>query len=703
MKREKAVSLTLDASALEGRGQLRNVRFDGEAITLDDRVLVEDDAPAIGQPQGVQDRAWFEKLQAGVVLRKDLLLDDARAVAAHLVFAGIERDDNEASLYLRVNGVEFVRPPSKWAYPFARQYYTSDWGGSHFDNWFVVPIPPGALRAGRNEILLWTDSPEASWEIMVAADAEYERGSLTRLQHPNRSAKSRDGGATWDWEHLGWQDALDGEYCIRLSLQRYARRGTYISPVIDLAGEGDVKHFLHVRESRMRWAVEQPEGCTAHARVRFGDSPRPEAEDWSDYVAAEGLELCFDGARYAQFELELSTDNPLASPRVLGVSIESAAVKRAQSGSLRHRVRSVEHNPIVRSSVDYVYEDFAALASLRRDFELDRVVADAPGEFAAQLCLLRWAYQVPLGALDPYAWRYADLLQAQRDGAGQIVLNGDYGKRRRDGHCLFSNLALVAACTAMGYPARWVNISTKHTYGHEVAEVWSNEFGKWVFMDATRDYYIYDPDSGIPLSLVEIGQRLGEVMPGPSTWAFPVQWRVPNKAMLSGVRVAYREGDHPYSVRSEDEVEGEDLLMYKGHIQMPLRNDFASRPHPVPWRLSSNWGSDQFYCYYSEPFPRKEEYQGQTNRWQDFNPTLNGCELFLCETDQRDVLRVEIDTQTPHFDAFLVQVDDGAEQVLLEGLFAWALHEGTNRLRVCARNRAGVCGASSHATIVAHS
>lgn len=34
-----------------------------------------------------------------------------------------------------------------------------------------------------------------------------------------------------------------------------------------------------------------------------------------------------------------------------------------------------------------------------------------------------------------------------------------------------------------------------------------------------------------------------------------------------------------------------DLLQMVGHLQMPLRNDFASRPQPVPWRVSSNWGS----------------------------------------------------------------------------------------------------------------
>ncbi len=71
MRRSKTINLKLDACDLQERGQLRNSRYDDTGITLDDRVLVEDDAPAIGQPQGVVDRAWFERLQRGIVLRKE--------------------------------------------------------------------------------------------------------------------------------------------------------------------------------------------------------------------------------------------------------------------------------------------------------------------------------------------------------------------------------------------------------------------------------------------------------------------------------------------------------------------------------------------------------------------------------------------------------------------------------------------------------
>ena len=183
---------------------------------------------------------------------------------------------------------------------------------------------------------------------------------------------------------------------------------------------------------------------------------------------------------------------------------------------------------------------------------------------------------------------------------------------RREGHCLYCNLTLIAACLAMGYPARWVNVSTKHTYGHEVTEVWSNEFDKWVFLDATLDYYIYDPDSGIPLNLVEISQRLAEIMPGPATWKHPIQWHLPDPTALDAVRIACREGKNRHSVWGLDDAVGN--LYFKGHLQMPLRNDFASRSTPVPWRLSSNWGSDLFCCYYSDKFPRKRECQHHTNR-----------------------------------------------------------------------------------------
>ena len=43
--------------------------------------------------------------------------------------------------------------------------------------------------------------------------------------------------------------------------------------------------------------------------------------------------------------------------------------------------------------------------------------------------------------------------QLDRDENGRPGLLGDYQKRRRDGHCLYCNLTLIAACLAMGFPS----------------------------------------------------------------------------------------------------------------------------------------------------------------------------------------------------------------------------------------------------------
>jgi hypothetical protein len=689
----------LDAKALEERALLHGVAHDAETgcLRLVDRVLIEDDAPAIGKPEDGQDDNWFERLHRGIRIRKELVLDDGRSRAAWLTWCGRERDDNDTPLQLSINGVGFTRPPSKHAHPRCKHYYSSEWAGYHFDNWFVAAVPVGALRGGTNVVEMWADSEDTSWEVMLSADGEFGRGSETRVSHPDRSARSTDGGATWDRQRLGWKGELDGEYGLRLSLDRYVQKGVLRSAVLDLAGEsGDLRRRLELASSRLQWQVDTTGDAAAQIRVRFGDRPIAGGEGWSAWEDVEG----FDGewstpARWLQFEASLSTANPLETPVLRGLTIES----QVRAPTPRSRLTRCDNGRVERSSVPFTWEDPARLRDLRARFELDRVVDDAATEFEAMVCLMHWAYRIPIDRLDPYAWRFEDLPQLERDEAGQIVLLGPYDRPRREGHCLFCNLTLIAALTSFGHAARWVNISTKHTYGHEVTEVWSNDFDKWVFLDATRDYYIYDPDTGVPLSLTEIGERVAEVLPEPATWDNPIQHQLPADRVVPGpVRVAYRQPEHGGPVFAEDE-QFDDMYMI-GHLQMPMRNDFASRPHPVPWRLSSNWGSDLFCCWYSEAFPRKLEYGRQVNRRADWEPRLNQAQLWLSETSTTGVLHVDVDTETPWLEAFEARVDGGAWLDRHEPSWDWPAHEGVNRLEVRVRNRHGVRGRISLVEVV---
>ncbi len=657
----------IESSSLEKTGRLQQVRYIAgeQAFQLKDMVLYEDDAPAIGKPQGATDRSWFERLSKGVRIRKDFVLDDPRAFSGFLVFNGLEAVNNEEPLRISINGIEIVRPGSKYAHPFAREYFTREWTSfADFDNWFRVEIPVGALKTGRNEFQLWAESPAPSWEIMVASDKEYARGSETRLHHPNRSAKSRDGGQTWDFDRLGWKDEIDGEYVVRLSLDRFAAEGSFFSPVIDLAeepGKGTVKKRLTLEEAEVAWDIDLAEGTTADIFTRLGGDPVPGSGGWSAPEPVRGLTRTWasPSGRYFQFEVVLKTANPLVTPVFKGLRIMTKAHPVPDTAGAFVRVIDSRNPDIVRPSVPFTHEDFAKLRHWRTRFELDKVVAGAGTEFERQLRLMRWAYEIPLGELDPYRWSYDDLPVLKTDARGRILTDSAFQEkgRRRRGHCLYANLTLIGACLAMGYPARWVNIATMSTYGHEVAEVWSNDFNKWVFLDATRDYYIYDPDTGVPLSLTEINSRLSEIIPRPVTWESPLKWLVPDAAAAEKVKIAYREGRNKFSVK--DRNQGPELLLLKGHLSLVLRNDFASRPTPVPWRLSSNWGGPLFYGYFAPKFPPKREYDLHTDRWQDFNPPLNQTHLTLSETGDPGVLRVDADTETPFFQAFLVQVDGG--------------------------------------------
>ncbi|MEE2658223.1 MAG: hypothetical protein VX733_06940 [Candidatus Latescibacterota bacterium] len=690
------VTTTLDGHALNEAGRLIGLRWDPGATTigLRDRMLIEDDADAIGRPEGAEEGSWFERLTPGLRIRKELVLSDARCHGAQLTWCGREPDDNSVPLQLSVNGFAITRPATKHAHPQCRHYYTSDWASSTFDNWFVVALPPDALREGTNTIEMWVDeASDGVWEIMIAADSERPRGAAPPRPPVGRSARSRDAGATWSRSGLGQFDRIDGEYCVRLNVQQHAAVGRFLSAPIDLSGSEGIAHCRVVR-SAVDWNIDGP--GQVDIQVRFGESPVEEGDGWSSWVSADDAagEWSHPRGRWMQFAATMSTKDPRVSPCLRGLRI----VSEIETGASPQRPRLVRlHNgEVTRSSVAYTWEDPERLQDLRSRFDLDCVVKGATTEFERMLRLLHWSYRIPLGQLNPYGWRYDDLPQLESEADGSIRLLGPYDGPRRQGHCLYCNLTLIAALLSFGYPARWVNISTKHTYGHEVTEVWSNDFDKWVFLDATRDYYMTDPETGMPLSLSEIGERVAEILPRPVTWDQPIPHLLPSGVSPDNVRIAYRTPPHGGSVFADGA--DHDLLMI-GHLQMPLRNDFVTRPQPVPWRVSSNWGSGEFYCWSSPMFPPKLEYDHHTDRWQDWEPPLNRTRLVLSETQKPAILQVDADTVTPWSDGFEVCFEEDPWTHRQVVRWEWPLHEGQNRMRVRSKNRMGVTGPESEAVV----
>lgn len=695
----------LEAAALDSGARLVNLRFQRAegVITLDDAELIEDDAPATGVSEGMDlrsregDEEWIENLKRGVIIKKVLLLDDPAAFSGRLLFKGIEVKGNTASLHLSLNGVEFVRPPSAQAAPFAVQYTVY----SPNDRWFVIDLPAGALRRGDNEILMWTESETTTWRVLIALEKEFVRGSLSRTHHPNRSLKSVDGGRTWSDARLGPLGSVDGEYSIRLSLDRFVGRGEYISPVTDLVdGPGALKRAAKVGPVSLAADIELPEGTAGVVSARFGTSPRPDDPSWTAWVpagAAGGFPEQGD-RRYVQWKAELSTTNPLLTPKLKGVRLAADWEPAFPGRPGGPAVRVVRNGRVARSSYAFGYEDLLhpELERYRKSARLDRIVEGAASEFEVMMRLLHWAYLIPVTS-NRYSWNWNDVIKLEKGEKGMPRLQGPYQGRRRDAMCLYSNQALIGALLAFGFQARHVNIHSEAMSGHEVAEVWSNAFNKWFYLDATRDYYYFDPDTGVPLNALEIHDLVAPLVPRVETWRRPF---VPESgaAVTAGVRVGIRQGDNPFPA----EPDGRHILEMFGHFRIIPRNDFLSHPLPVPVHTGTTmWGWDGFLNYHDAKFPRRFEYQHYSDRAIDFYEPLNQAEVRLEETGEPGVLTVGIVTFTPGFETFLVRLDGGPWQER-PASWKWPLRPGLNRLEARVRNVRGVLGPVSEIEVSHH-
>lgn len=134
-----------------------------------------------------------------------------------------------------------------------------------------------------------------------------------------------------------------------------------------------------------------------------------------------------------------------------------------------------------RTKLSWSFQDTdnAALKAFRQRFDLDRVIEHAQDEWHAIRLLRNWVYlQNVRGGND---------LSTQASGGDAETLllainaGGEYW-------CTFFAIMTQSVMQTMGFPARHVGISCEYDrFGksthHGVAEVWVNQFRKWVLLD----------------------------------------------------------------------------------------------------------------------------------------------------------------------------------------------------------------------------
>ncbi|MHB9029565.1 MAG: transglutaminase-like domain-containing protein, partial [Candidatus Latescibacterota bacterium] len=556
------------------------------------------------------------------------------------------------------------------------------------------------LKKGRNVIDF--SCPEAKteaegWSIYLARADEFESGGGNPADVGKTSFKSVNGGEAWKESPFGPLGQDRCEYQIRICLERHVKTGLLESPVIDLWREkpDDPVVCMHtIQKLKLTFAAEAPPGTGVEFFCRKGVNPGPFSEGWEPWEpigSGSAATLEISGRqfhrRFLQFRAVLSTTNPLVSPVVR--SMKAEAEFREAFPVPRHKniyVLSEDNPPIQYSSVNWKWEqwDRPEFAELRKRENLDRIIAGSRTQYEAQVKLLEYATK---------RWRWNEPNPEYPEWDALSVLDR-INQAGGGGMCIQFNLLLAGACQAYGWQARLVGID-----GHEVCEIWSDDYGKWIYFDAYNwNHVLCDSRTGQPLSMLEVHNAyLDYFYPDrPMDWLN--DYRFHDDAVT-------KRADKPPVVRSSSTYNDRASGDYGGFMQSRIlrivpRNNWYEQPYPRPLShgTDSSWPWDGYVTWYDTRTPPRIQYSWYTDRPRDMWPELNRTHITATQGYGNDQLYLQFETYTPNFSHYEVCTDDGPWEEAASS-FVWMLAPGKNTVRVRAASKLGVKGKPSSLSV----
>lgn len=636
-----------------------NVRLsdDGKSIVLYDHALIEDDGPGISSDLKwlITDRAPTTRVGGDLLIKKILHVERPQALAARLY--GTKGFD------VTVNGKP-VETPGNSEYP---------------------AIPPELLRQGDNEIVLSYAGKDGR-TVKMARYEDIYRNAPQRRDTPRRSFVSTDGGKSW-------KDA-GGEHMVRLHLVQYVRQGSLISPTIDLGREaaGNPSPILTpvtIASVALKAEAETPYGTSVKLDARTGPCPVYDKELWSDWQTANAVKTP-GNHRYLQWRATLSSHNPLKTPLLKDVAVK-ADVKAGPRADWLRRVTVIgHHNEEIRyTSIPFEYENpnHPRMVALRKKYKLDEVVAGARSELEKMVKLRNWV---------AHQWRFTAPKENYPAWDADEILSRKYG------FCVQYAIVFMQCATSLGIQTRFVfgnNPGAIDGGGHEVCEWWSNEYGKWVFFDCNQNWFQMNPGTEEPYSLLEIHDAVIKEYYGGgiAEWSKrPREHRYsPEFACCYGLSL---EPNEPADERQKKAHLKDGLYRVPArwlNLRYMPRNNFLSRPYPVPMLQGAHWDWTDYIIYKDAHTPREWQYRNFTARQSDIAWTINQVHFDAACGVEPGSVQIQMGTSTPYFETFLTRIGDG--RCTRSGrTFTWKLKPGRNRLEMRVENTSGVRGPVSY-------
>ncbi|NQU11403.1 transglutaminase domain-containing protein [bacterium] len=537
--------------------------------------------------------------------------------------------------------------------------------------WSAAPVPGPLLRHGENIV-------EFGPGTVLAFDTD---------EAPPRFSQLADStGQT--------AQPAPGEFLVHLRLRQHSPQGTITSEVIDLAnprGEDRICPLLKVRSVRFFGPVS---GSTPGAtRLRFeiegrtGPTSRPDGR-WTEWSAGR-----LRGNRFAQWRASLTMAPPKQwgrqqradSPVLKGVSMVAKVVSVATAEGHGLTLKELRNQRIIRSSYPFTHQTPSPkLARLRSEWKLDDVIAGGKTEFEQLVLLRNWVRnQWPHNEGScRRPWDAIDILSAPA---------GDHGM------CVHYGVTYAQCALALGFNARQVLLKN-----HYVADVWSNDHGKWVLMDVeavqpegwerygTALYWNRERDE--PMSIVDLHRE---------AW-------VRNRPDNIIQKLAMTETDGTFRVH--DRVYEQDQYRNFHHTAQFTRNNYLDQLEP--WERQHGvdyYRSDEYLWWQDTAEPIVAHFTRHTNRDGDFLWTVNQAAITLTATDTADRLTVLLDTVTPNLQGYRYRINggewqrapgDGTDPHSRRASLTWELRAGDNTLEVKPRNLFDRDGIVSRVTVV---
>jgi hypothetical protein len=528
---------------------------------------------------------------------------------------------------------------------------------------------------------------------------------IENCRHPNRSAKSRDAGKTWDFDHLGDDDFNDGEYLVRLRLERTPAEGWAMSPVISLS---TVPSF----QAQLSWNDPHPFAAEVEREYRLGSDSSADSVQWTAWqplpnTLADALNEAkrqpFGGIdiRPGRGRLgEVVSDKPFLQIRVRWKSRTPVPAVLASASITPTALFMVPKVPdkgtavpemfhgrftvsapapaLLRPSSPMPFEKAGPrLAEIRKKHNLDAVVAGAKDEFDALVKLRhhvrnKWdnGWEVSNGGYVA-PWDVRQILTGQPHAECLTM-------------CTHYSVTFAQFAQALGWNARPVVLDH-----HCVAEVWVDQFGKWVLMDTgnskkDKGANFHMSKDGVPLSCLDIH-------------------RVWLSGKTDGVTVHFGDGrvDALANLPKYPVCQLENWRRFG----VPRRNNLLTTP--FPGELEQGWSQyfGDFYTWWEDPpesgvpWPKwSREYSHQSCREGDLYPTLNTTTMHPFADGDNGML-VHLDTQTPNFRTFQVKYAAGDPWTDCSAVLRVPLKAGETTVHARSVNAFGRAGRESKLTV----